>query len=208
MINTLKRLTLSLGLVFCLVACGSSPPNKYYRLTSTAALGGDNQQPALGIGPIEIPEFLNRDALVYSEGGNRLQVAGNDRWAEPLDDGIQRVMGLNLAQLLQSQHMQFFPWDLRYAPEYGVRVNVLDLDAQTGKATLVAEWVLYRPRDGSSFTRQISTFSKPLAGNTVTARELPPAYSDLLHQLSETIAAAIKADQQNKTEATGTQAES
>lgn len=205
MISTTVRIAAGLGLVLCLVGCGSSPINHYYRLTPASAAIGTAQHPAIGVGPIDIPEFLNRNSLVYSGGDNQLQVIGNERWAEPLGDGVQRVVGLNLAQLLNSDNLSYFPWNPRRAPDYGISVSVLNLDAVAGEAILVADWLVYRPADGTTVAKRISRMNKPLSGEILTASELPAAYSGLFYQLSKTIAEVIRADRQTSTEAiTGT----
>ena len=205
--STIMELTSGLALTLYLAACGSSPTNNLYRLTSPITPTGGDQQPSLGIGPIDIAEFLNRDALVYSRGGNQLQAQSYERWAEPLVDGVERVMGVNLAQLMRSQNLLFFPWDMHHAPDYGIRISVIDLDADDEQAILVADWLLYRPRDGSTITRRISNFKEPLAGEQLAAADLPAAYSALLFQLSETIAKAIREEEQKVAQATNSDGE-
>jgi uncharacterized lipoprotein YmbA len=200
MTNTILRLGAVCTLVLALAACGSSPPSNFYRLTPTATGIGSGQQPALGIGPVSIADFLNRNAIVYSSGGNTLHIAGTELWAEPLNEGITRVVGLNLSGLLDTQNIAYFPWDTRQAPQYGVRIDVLDLDAAGGRAGLTADWVIYHPGDGRILRRRISQFNHELAGPGSTAARLPPAYSALLNELSEDIAAAIRELQQRPAE--------
>ena len=205
MTSTLKKIAGCLCLSLWLTACGSSPPSNFYRLTPTVVPTPGNQQPSLGIGPVDIPEFLDRNAMVYTRDGNQLSITGTERWAEPLDIGIKRVVGLNLSQLLHSENLRFFPWDVRQAPDYGVRITVLDLDASDGRATLVADWQVYSPGNDSVISRRISQFSRPLASGQTVPAELPAAYSALLYQLSETVAAAIQAEEQQRAAADGAQ---
>jgi len=200
MIDALLKTVASLGLLMLLAACGSSPPSQFYRLTPGNGSPGSEQQPSLGVGPVEIPEFLNRSGLAYTRGENRLHVSGKEIWAEPLAEGVQRVVGLNLAQLLNTENLNYFPWDTRHQPEYGVRISVLDLDADAQQATLTADWLLYRPATGEIISKRISQHTKPLSTGTFAPSELPPVYSALLYQLSETIAAAIREEQQKATE--------
>ena len=195
MIGHSVSIAASLSLLLLLTACGSSPPSHLYRLTAASGALGGEQQPSLGIGPIEIPEFLNRSALVYTRGENRLLVSGTDLWGEPLAQGVQRIMGLNLAQLLNTENLSYFPWDSRHPPQYGVRISVLDLDANDQEATLTADWLLFHPATGDVISKRISQYSKPLPAGTFAPSELPPAYSTLLYQLSETIADAIREKQ-------------
>ena len=60
---------------------------------------------------------------------NKLQISKYDQWAEPLTSGIQRVVSLNLAGRLDTEDVQSFPWAHDHAPRYGVRLNLLELDA-------------------------------------------------------------------------------
>ncbi|MEM6580225.1 MAG: PqiC family protein [Pseudomonadota bacterium] len=184
-------LLISATVVLHLNACGSSPPSHYYRLTAAGGTVGSQQQPEIGVGPVEIPQFLQRDAIVYSTGGNQLEIAGTELWAEPLADGAERVLGLNLASLLNTQSVTFFPWNTRNPPDIGIKVRILDLDADPTAAVLSAEWLVYHPEDGTVIDRQISTLTHSLSGTTLSASALPDAYSALLFALAEKIANAI-----------------
>ena len=181
-----------LSLAVLLAGCGSSPRSNYYLLTAEQSPAPSGHTPSLGIGPIEIPEYLRRGNLVYNRQGNKLQVASSDSWAEPLADGIERVLALNLASLLDTQDVRYFPWHPKRAPDYGIKINLLALDASDGEATLTAEWLVYRPANAEPVQRRLSQLQLPLASGTPA--QIAPAYSKLLHQLSEIIAAAIAAD--------------
>jgi uncharacterized lipoprotein YmbA len=184
----LFSLTLWLG------GCSSSPPNNYYLLTPASGPTASGQIPSLGVGPVEIPEYLNRRAMVHSGGGNILQVSGQERWAEPLEDGIVRVVSLNLANLLDTENIRHFPWDTRQAPDYGVSIRLLTLDTDGRQASLVAEWQVYRPGDTATAERRISSLLEPLAPDRLQAEELAASYSKLLYRLSELIAGSVRAD--------------
>ena len=180
---------LSLLLAGCL---SSTPPSNFYLLSARADGVPTGDSPGLGIGPIEIPEYLNRSGMVYSDGGEHLQISSFERWAEPLEDGLQRVLSLNLASLLDTQDIRTFPWAQQRAPEYAVQVRVLALDTKAARATLVAEWSLRRPADGELLERNISHLQQDLAGEAFAAALIAPAYSELLYQLSQLIADSIR----------------
>ena len=204
MTNNLLRISVSVCLLLLLGACGSSPQSNFYRLTPGVEPIPGGQKPSLGVGPVDVPEFLNRNSMVYTRSGNQLQISGNERWAEPLEYGIGRVVGLNLSALMKSENLRFFPWDVRQAPDYGVRISVLDLDAREGQATLIVDWLIYRPADGAHLTRQISQFSQTLPSGQLQPAELPGAYSALIYRLSETIAAAINVEMRREATTSGT----
>jgi uncharacterized lipoprotein YmbA len=192
--TTLKGLIVAVILPIVLLGCGTTPPSKYYLLSAEASNFPDGTSPSLGVGPIEIPEYLNRNALIYSREGNRLHIANFERWAEPLDSSIGRVVRLNLASLLDTQNIQVYPWSDSERPEYGVEVTVINMDANDQQARLIAEWYIYTTINRETIARKISSLSYDMPAGPATAAEVAPAYSKLLLQLSEIIAAAISED--------------
>ncbi|TGD72071.1 membrane integrity-associated transporter subunit PqiC [Mangrovimicrobium sediminis] len=185
--NTLALLAL-LGL---LGACGSTPKSNHYILRAQAVPVETDTAFALGVGPVGVPPYLQRDAMVLSDGANRLDLANTERWAEPLEDGITRVMALNLAALLGTQDVRPYPWHPKRPPAYALKLRVLELDADSASARLVAEWLVYRPGDDSTLERRIARLQQPLDGDGPEA--IAGAYSALFFQLSEIAAAAIEA---------------
>ena len=189
----------TLSLTLLLFGCGSSPRNDYYLLTTANASTPSGETPTVGIGPIEIAEYLKRDKLVYIRQGNILQVAVTDSWAEPLEDGIRRVLSLNLASQLNTHNVRAFPWHPKRAPDYGVKLNLFSLDANNSEATLSAEWLVYRPANAEPVQRRISELRVALPrgemGAEMKGERIVAAYSALLEQLSELIAGVIAADQ-------------
>jgi uncharacterized lipoprotein YmbA len=180
------------ALVVLLIGCGSSPRNNHYVLSSDAGEVPTGNTPSLGVGPIKVPEFLNRTGLVFSRDGNQLEVSSTERWAEPLEAGIMRVVAINLAAALNTQDIRTFPWDPKRAPDYGVSITLLEFDANNNEASLAAEWKVFLPASSESLTRRISSFSLPLPAGELRADQIAPAYSELLSQLSAQISESIK----------------
>jgi len=77
--TTFKSFIIALALPLILAGCGTTPASKYYLLSAEASGFPQGSTPSLGVGPIEIPEYLNRNALVYGREGNRLHVANFER---------------------------------------------------------------------------------------------------------------------------------
>ncbi len=194
MIKKILWLTWALSLGLLLAGCASSPRNNFYLLSAHEFPTPVGTTPTLGVGPIETPEYLNRKNMVQNRSGTTLQVADVDLWAEPLADGIQRVLVLNLAGLLNTQAVSSFPWHPKRAPDYAVKVNLLQLEVGEQQALLTAEWLVYRPANAESVQRSISRLHAPLPPDTATPEQVATAYSALMLQLSETIAASIAAD--------------
>ncbi len=150
---------------------------------------------------MEIPEYLNRNSLVYRDGGNQLLIASFDRWAEPLADGIQRVLGLNLSAELGTQNIRPHPWQRDDSPAYAIALWILSLDVSGQRAELVAEWRVNRPGENTSLARRITRLSRELPATDWQAGDAAAAYSLLLQSLSSEIAAVIRAAEADDTAA-------
>ncbi len=193
MTAAIARRGVSLLLCALLAACGTSPISNHYLLTSRLEAVPGGNTPVIGVGPVFIPEYLNRDALVYRKTTNQLQVDSNERWAEPLHDGITRVMALNLAALLDTDNVQSFPFHAQRRPDWGVKLRVLRFDVEDYRARLVTEWLIYRPDSGDAVQRRLSSLERELDAQRTLPDQIPAAYSDLLWQLGEEVAAELRA---------------
>ncbi|MEH6582793.1 MAG: PqiC family protein [Halioglobus sp.] len=192
--NNPMRYLGAITLIALLAGCGTTPQNNYYLLSAQESPSPSGQSPALGIGPIEIPEYLNRNGLVYNRDGNQLHIAAYERWAEPIANGVERVMGLNLAIMLDTENVQTFPWYRSEEPDYGIQVTVIALDANDSQATLVAEWVVQKPKSDQFLIRRLTRLYHDMPTGEVTPEQIAPAYSALLYQLSQLIADKISKD--------------
>ena len=80
---------------FLLPACGKSAPTYYYLLESGEKPFAASSLPAvsLRIAHVGIPGYLDRQGVVSRhEGDPLLHVNNFDIWAEPLDQGVRRVL--------------------------------------------------------------------------------------------------------------------
>lgn len=184
----------ALLLLAILGACGTTPSSNFYLLTAEAGQLPNGTTPSLGIGPVAIPEYLNRNSLVTDTRGNEVKIASFERWAEPLGDGVQRVLALNLSSQLNTRNMRFFPWQADLAPDYGVRLTIVSMDIQDRQARLVAEWAVLVDAGRTELIRRISQQEVSVAAGELSGDAIARAYSQLLAQLSEEIAGAIRMD--------------
>ncbi len=190
--NPLLRAAAAVLLIATLVACGTTPPSRYYMLGADARGWPDVDGLTVGVGPISIPDYLKGRGMVLGREEHRLQVSEFDRWAEPLESGITRVMILNLASLLDTRQLSHFPWRSDAIPEYGVRLGVVQLTARTDDAILVASWTILRPRTGEVVEQSLSRHTLPLESDQPEL--VAEVYSALLLKLSEDVARVIQRD--------------
>lgn len=182
------------GMLIVLAACGSTPPSDYYVLSAAATETPTGDSPSLGVGPVSIPEYLNRNSMVFNRDGNKLEIASFARWAEPLESGISRVLSINLASRLNTEDIQVFPWHPSQAPDYAVGVRLLVLDSNSVRAQLVAEWSLRTKKDGSAEVRRIVSLEETTTGVELSPENVARSYSNLLAKLSDKIAKTIADD--------------
>lgn len=183
---SLLLISLALALSGCIG--GRSPTPDYHMLTARAQGNAPVSSVAIGVGPVQVAQFLTRPPIVTHGGGTSLKVADGQRWGEPLDQGIQRVVLQNIGTLTGAQ-MRSFPWRQSTVPDYAVRLEILDLDRlPDGNAVLEASWVLEDVRQGKLLLTQRERLAQPV-GDGYDA--LTDAYSQLLATLSQHIVAAL-----------------
>ncbi len=140
------------GMLPALSGCfGSSQSSRFYTLTTPKEQGGPS--PArldrlVAVGPVNIPDYLDRNQIVTRSGGNEIFLAEFDRWGGPLDGEITRALVSCLSDQLKSRHVAVIPW--RSAPGsetsvmFRIPVNVLRFDGTPGgKVVLDATWGVF-----------------------------------------------------------------
>jgi len=139
------RQRLALVLIFALLAgCAARPATKLYLLSALAPetpAQGAGRTMVIGLGPVILPDYLDRPQIIFRVSANRLTAADTHRWAEPLAANVARVLAENLAAQLPGSRILHYPWAGSEAPDYQVRVEVLRFDAGPDEAVhLLANW--------------------------------------------------------------------
>jgi hypothetical protein len=149
-----------------------------------AASGG----PLVAVGPVTLPDYLDRNVLVTRLGPNEVHPAASDWWAEPLADQVPAVLARNLAGRLGASKAVTYPWAGNLEPDVTVRVAFTQFEAdEAGIAHLAAEWWV----TAAGTERAGSTMiDEPASDATPDAKVA--ALSRLLGRLSDAIAAAAR----------------
>jgi len=189
----------ALSLVVSLVVLGgclggSSPPSRFYLLSPlppSEAAAAAASGVAIGVGPVTIPEYLNRGQIVTRTGENRLELAEFDRWAEPLQKNLARVLVLNLSTLLSTDRVALHPWNRSTLMDYQVIVDVGRFEAgPDGAASLLARWSIVDGADRKILRMRKSRFREPIADESYEATVA--SMSRAAAALSREIAGAIR----------------
>jgi len=179
-----------------LTACGSAPsdPGRFYVLSSPADIGAGKspQKIELGVGPVTLPQHLDRSQIVTQATRNRLQLENLDQWAEPLKDGFARVLAQNLSALLGSDAIFQYPLRRPFTVQYQIAIHVqrFDTDA-TGNSVLTARWDVIRGDGRELIYSRLSTYKSKV--NSPGLEPVVAAMSANLAELSREIATGLAA---------------
>jgi uncharacterized lipoprotein YmbA len=185
-------LALSLLLSGCFAFRGSDAATFYLLSSMTRQWKpAEGEKIVVGVGPIDVPEYLNRPQIVTRIGPNELRLDEFHKWAEPLKDGIARVLAANLGASLPVE-VVFFPWRRVSAIDYQIVVQVHRFDTDPeGNATLQARWALF----GKGGKKELIASSDLLVANAVAESyaDRVGAMSLVLADLSASIVKAVSA---------------
>ena len=145
-------------LAVCLLACSlmasacsvRSPAVDYWTLAAlaTAPATLDPAAPAVAIGPVALPRYLDRPHVLVRLDPSRVEPAGQHRWADPLHDGFGRTLAANLGRSLGSGRVSAYPVQPPYEVDYLVQVDVQRFDGRPGETVaLTARYVILAGRD-------------------------------------------------------------
>ena len=139
---------LLLSLVAVLSGCASSgPQTQYYSFfasdKTTVISPSNSVSSSIGIGPVNIPEYMDNPAIVSLSASQKVRVSGYHAWAGGLKESIVRTMSAEFQQLLPSAVISPFPWDARIRPKYQVQIQLTDFSGQRGgQVELSGRWVV------------------------------------------------------------------
>jgi uncharacterized lipoprotein YmbA len=135
--------------------------------------------PELGVGPVRLPDYLDRSEIVTRAGPGRLEVSTLDRWSAPLEALFTSALAEDLRRAVPAREVPRWPWSASAPPEWSVSVDVLRFEAGAdGFAVLEARWTVRRGgalasegatsarerREGPEIAHTVAALGKALGG--------------------------------------------
>jgi uncharacterized lipoprotein YmbA len=188
----MKRYLLAASLAL-LAACGTPARINYFTLTVAPAPPGAvpaARAPSVYVGPVTIPETVDRPQMVKRLDANQVEIVDLDRWAEPLKAAIQRLVAETLsrelggAAVMTSRQSATLAFDFRVA----IDVQRFDFSASEG-AAVEALWTIRAEKDGTPRTGRVEA-REPAGGGGSEA--MAAAESRALEKVARGIASAIR----------------
>lgn len=178
---------------------GTSPPSRFYTL---APLETRSSQPAMeqntlmALGPVTLPDYLNRRQIVTRSGQNELIIAEFDRWGGTLDDEITRSLVANLSARLAPANISVFSWQTMplgvMVASYRVPVGISRFDGIPGESVVLsARWGIFakKERAEDSLLVKEATITEKVDGQSYDA--LVAAMQRALDRLGKEMADSI-----------------
>ena len=174
-----------------LAACGT-PTDYFYTLSSEASERSSISEtafPSIVVGPVTLPEVVDRPQIVTRVGTNQVYVAEQHRWAASLKSEIPRVIAQNLSNLLGTQLVFSYEDGGAPRPEIQVTIDVERFDAMLGQTVMIDSLWTIRSAGGKPALGR-TVMRETIGGNGYDA--LVSAHSRALAALSQQIAEAIR----------------
>lgn len=174
-----------------LAACGSTPKESYYTLSaSPAPPPAATSTLSVQVGPVAVPDAVDRSPMVVRTGPNEVQIDDLHRWVEPLKTAIPRALAELLMQDLGTSHVLAGRASSGTPVDYRVAVDVQRFESSFSEgATLDAAWTV-TPAQGPA--RRGRTFAHEAAASSDHGG-IAAAHRKALEKLAADIAAAIRA---------------
>jgi uncharacterized lipoprotein YmbA len=195
----MKKLILFLMLPFLLAACATqSPPASFYVLAPLSQpRGGQAPGMLVGVGPVNLADYLDRNQLVSRSGEVSLQLDEFNRWAGGLDGNITQVLAENLSRLLGMDGVLAYPWSSGLDLDYQIIMDISRFDvAPENRVVLDAQWQLFDQRRGKLLEVQRSHVEVQSRDQSQASAVL--AQSEALARLADSLAKALESAQGNE----------
>ena len=191
------RAVLCAALLMSATACSVLEPkpdsSRYFvlRPAESAPSGAPLEDLVLGLGPVTLPDYLDRNEMLDVVGPYELRYSARNRWVEPLGTQVRRTLAENLRADLRPDAVLQHPWFVTEGVvlQAEVAFDAIRLD-ESGSWMGSGVWTLRDAATGAPLEREEIAFR--LGNDTVPPEEVAEAMSAELERLSGEIAAAVR----------------
>jgi uncharacterized lipoprotein YmbA len=185
-------------LAFLLNGCmgHDTKPVQFYRLSADsgindqplAATQGKLGGPVIGLGPIHIPEYLNRPQIVVAVSEHQYRLSEDHRWAEPLDQNISLALFKALPGQLGTDRLIRYPWPQRQVIDYQIGIDILEFNVDAiGQGRLIAQWFIKRKDQPTLDKRSVYQTPASITDYEMMVKAQSQCLGKLGHEIAETL---------------------
>ena len=177
-----------LALASCIMPESNHVEPDFYLLSNTVQDQNQskiNDDHSFYLREIELPEYLKDSRLVVRPTSHTIKFREVDRWGEPLEDGIARVLAINLQDQFNDSRYSVFPNRRKEGLRWDLAVSFSSFERIVNdRVSVAAKWSA-RAKSGTTISDSFFfEYALPLPGNE--SDELK-AYNLALYSLSENI---------------------
>lgn len=199
-LNAASIVAAALLLSGCLSSFTTPQPDRtrYYALTAQAdgdAAAAGLGDITLGVGPVRLPGYLDREELVTRAAQNRFDVSQDDRWIEPLEENVSQVVAQNLYALLKSERIVRYPWPASRRITHQLEIEMIRFEpTASNEAQLAARWLIVDASTKQPLVNKTTVAKRPIQGGTKEAAvdALSGTLADLSRDIAETIRSVVQ----------------
>ncbi len=188
----MKRLIMACAATL-LAACGTPAKLNYYTLTAQDAVKGslaDARALKIFVGPVTIPEGVDRPQMVLRTSPNQVQIDDLDRWGEPLKAAIPRLVAETLTRQLAPSDVMTSRQSATLDFDFRVAIDIDRFDFSAGEGAAVdATWKIRGAKDSTLRTGH-ARVREPGGGGD--PQSMAAAQSRAIERVAGDIAAAIR----------------
>ena len=185
-----------------LLGCATTTPSRFYTLTpmkgsdASAGVIPVEEGAVLALGPVRLPEYLDRPQIATRSEGNEVRLHETERWAGSLQEDVSRVLVENLSALLAGKRVAVVRWTSMMQTMAPFRnrlaIEILRFEGPVGgTVVLKARYALLGADGKKVISAGESTVREPAGGSDYES--LVAAMSRALAAFSKEIAAAVPA---------------
>ena len=146
----------------------------------------------LQVGPGRFPDYLGATEMAVEDGRNGIRYLDLYHWAEPLKDGVGRVMAENLGRLLHASNVAVYPDTL--PNRSGLRVTYRVLKFEGGfdhPVVLEVRWDVTEIATDEVVASDQTRYLVPTEGRSSNAADYARRMSEAIHEWSLDVTMAI-----------------
>jgi uncharacterized lipoprotein YmbA len=175
---------------------GGSTPAVYYTLQPTTSMPAmvNAKTVEIGVGPVILPAYLDRSALVTRISPNQLHIHQGHQWAGSLQDEILRVVTANLKSACPGMTVLPHPWSGSNPPKVRFRLSILSFEGHPeGDVDLKVAWHVEDKRTDQDPLRRETHVQRSITGDDLEAytAAMGDALAGLTREMAKDIAVLV-----------------
>lgn len=172
-------------------------PTRFFVLTGpglTAGVSTPSGTLRIGLRSVELAPYLQSRSLIVRNGSNEIAFEDYSRWAEPLNEGIARVLRARLTVTPEVERVYSHPFPFNRERDYDISVNVIRCEGARDSGGAVARFAavfeISAASDGRVITRKtVMNPDIPWDGQDYPA--LVAAWSEAVSGLADAIISSL-----------------